>query len=173
MTTNQVLDELRAALPAKVVITDPALLADRITDVSGVKASDSPLALLRFTNTDQVAPAMRIAAAHAVQVVPQGSLSGLAGAGSAVDGALLFDLSQLNKILLIDDVEQVAVVEPGVIVADLQDAVLRAGLFYPRDPASVKVASIGGTIATNAGGAFQRHRRRPSHGTSRLPSAKS
>ena len=53
MTTNQVLDELRAALPAKVVITDPALLADRITDVSGVKASDSPLALLRFTNTDQ------------------------------------------------------------------------------------------------------------------------
>ena len=152
MTTNQVLDELCAALPAKVVITDPALLADRITDVSGVKASDSPLALLRFTNTDQVAPAMRIAAAHAVQVVPQGSLSGLAGAGSAVDGALLFDLSQLNKILLIDDVEQVAVVEPGVIVADLQDAVLRAGLFYPPDPASVKVASIGGTIATNAGG---------------------
>lgn len=149
---NLVLDELRAILPSNVVITDPALIADRTTDVSGVKASDAPLALLRFTKTEQVASAMQVAAAHAIPVVPQGSLSGLAGAGSAIEGALLFDLSKLNRILAIDDVEQVAVVEPGLIVADLQAAVARAGLFYPPDPASVKVASIGGTIATNAGG---------------------
>ena len=152
ISPNAVIEQLTAALPKGVVITDPAQVADRITDVSGVTASQAPLVLVRVTNADQVPDVVRIAAKHGVPIVPQGSLSGLAGAGSAIDGAILLDMSRLNRILAIDDVEQVAVVEPGVIVADLQAAVARAGLFYPPDPASVKVASIGGTVATNAGG---------------------
>ena len=81
-----------------------------------------------------------------------GRSDGLAGGASAVEGAVLLDLCRMNKVLRVDPVDQVAVVQPGVITADLNRAVAAQGLFYPPDPASWDTCTIGGNVATNAGG---------------------
>jgi len=85
-------------------------------------------------------------------VVPQGGLTGLAGGASAVDGCVLLDLTRMSQVLRVDPVDQVAVVQPGVITSDLNAAVAELGLFYPPDPASWDTSTIGGNVATNAGG---------------------
>lgn len=153
------LDSLRAAVapvadgaPAGEVLTDAATLAARATDASATAPLGTPLAVVRPRTTAQVAAAVRVAFERALPVVPQGALSGLAGGATAVADAVLLDLTAMDRILAVDPVNQEVVVEPGVIVADLQDAVAAAGLFYPPDPASAALATIGGTIATNAGG---------------------
>jgi glycolate oxidase len=87
-----------------------------------------------------------------VPVVPQGARTGLSGGANAVDGALLLSLVRMDRILTVDEVDQVAVVQPGVINADLSRAVAEVGLFYPPDPSSWEMSTIGGNLATNAGG---------------------
>jgi glycolate oxidase len=111
-----------------------------------------PLVVVRPTATEQVQQVMRIASAHGVPVVPQGARSGLSGAGNAVDGSIVLSLTRMDRIVDIDPVDQVAVVEPGVLNAVLSRAVLEQGLFYPPDPSSWELSTIGGNLATNAGG---------------------
>ena len=149
-----VLDELAAILSAGALVVDPAAVLARSRDEAAVPPADGPgaLALVRARDVADVSATLRVAHAHGVPVVPQGALSGLAGAADAVPGCLLLDLSGMDRVLRIDPVDQVAVVEPGVLVADLQAAAAAAGLFYPPDPASAARATVGGTIATNAGG---------------------
>jgi glycolate oxidase len=95
---------------------------------------------------------MRLATAHRVPVVPRGAGSGLSGGSAGVEGALTLVLSRMNAIVEIDRANLVAVVQPGVINADLKTAVAAEGLFYAPDPASYEFCSIGGNIGTNAGG---------------------
>lgn len=109
-------------------------------------------ALVRARRTADVQVVLRLAHDEGVPVVTQGSRTGLVGASSALEGCVLLDVSGMNRILEIDPVNRVAIVEPGVIVADLHRAAAAAGLFYAPDPASSAMASVGGTIATNAGG---------------------
>lgn len=135
-----------------VVVDDPAALRGRSADRSGVPARGEPAALVRARSTEDVAAVLRYASAHAVPVVPQGALSGLAGGANAVPGAILLDLSGMDRILAVDEVDRAAVVQPGVLVSDLQRAAAEHGLFYAPDPGSVGEATIGGTVATNAGG---------------------
>ncbi|HEY8171417.1 MAG TPA: FAD-binding protein, partial [Candidatus Limnocylindria bacterium] len=111
-----------------------------------------PLAVALPTSTDEVAAIMRLATSHGVPVVPRGAGSGLSGGSAGVDGALTVVLSRMDRILEIDRDNLVAVVQPGVINADLKTAVAVEGLFYPPDPASYEFCSIGGNIGTNAGG---------------------
>lgn len=110
------------------------------------------MALVRPLTTEQVSVVMRAAHAHRVPVVPQGALTGLAGGANAVQGAILLDLTAMNRIVRIDPVDLVAVAQPGVITADLAAAVAEQGLFYAPDPASAAESTIGGNVATNAGG---------------------
>lgn len=110
------------------------------------------LAVVRAASVADVAALLAAADGAGVPVVPQGALTGLVGGASAIEGAVLLDLTGLDRIITIDPVDRVAVVQPGVIVADLQAAASEVGLFYAPDPASAEWASIGGTIATNAGG---------------------
>ncbi len=147
-----VLEDLRAALPADAVVTDPAVLAPRAQDGSATPPTGEPVALVLPTSTDEVSAVLRAAHAHGVPVVPQGALSGLAGGANAVAGAILLATTRMTAIRRIDPVDQVAVVQPGVITKDLVDAVAAQGLFYPPDPASYALSTIGGNIATNAGG---------------------
>ena len=95
-----------------------------------------------------------IAWAHATgtAVVARGAGSGLAGAAVGLDGAVILDLSGLDRILDLDPDEQLARVQPGVITADLDAAASAHGLMYAPDPGSVGISTIGGNIATNAGG---------------------
>jgi glycolate oxidase len=146
------IDELAAALPEGTVVTDPATSDAYRRDSASFCAAGTPLAVVRPTTTEQVQAVLRWATAHRVPVVPQGARTGLSGGANAIDGALLLSMVRMNRILTIDEVDQIAVVEPGVINADLSRAVADVGLFYPPDPSSWEMSTIGGNLATNAGG---------------------
>ncbi|RAC96426.1 FAD-binding oxidoreductase, partial [Burkholderia multivorans] len=101
---------------------------------------------------DDVVAVMRFATDHRIPVVTQGARTGLSGGANAVDGALLLNLAGMDAIVEIDPVHQICRVEPGVINADLKAALAAEGLAYPPDPGSVAISTIGGNVATNAGG---------------------
>jgi glycolate oxidase len=147
-----VLDELGDGLPADAVLTDPASTEAFRHDEASFCPSGAPLAVVRPTTTEQVQHVMRVASAHRVPVVPQGARSGLSGAANSVEGGIVLSLTRMNRIVEIDPVDQVAVVEPGVLNAVLSRAVLEHGLYYPPDPSSWELSTIGGNLATNAGG---------------------
>lgn len=147
-----VLAELVAELPDDVVVVDPVTVENHSRDRADLCPAGSPLALVRPTTTEQVQVVMRWATRHRVPVVPQGARTGLSGGANAVDGCVLLSLARMDAIVEIDPLDQVAVVEPGVVNADLSRAALAAGLFYPPDPSSWEESTIGGNLATNAGG---------------------
>jgi glycolate oxidase len=94
---------------------------------------------------------VRWAAEHRVPVVPRGAGTGLSGGSSAVDGGITISLDRMTAVS-IDPFSQVAVVEPGALNADVKRAAAEHGLWYPPDPSSFEICSIGGNLATNAGG---------------------
>ncbi|MFC8539086.1 FAD-binding oxidoreductase [Streptomyces sp. NPDC057249] len=145
-------EELLAVLPTGRVLTDPDLLAAHRRDEGDLCAAGTPLAVVRPRDTAEVAATVRVAAAHGVPVVPQGARTGLTGAANAVDGALVVSLTGLNRIVEIDPAERIAVVQPGVVNADLHRAVAAHGLAYPPDPGSWESSTIGGNVSTDAGG---------------------
>src|SRR6266511_1142892 len=146
------LDELRQAVPGDAVLTDRDLLRTYEHDEADLCGHGTPLAVVRPRHTADVAAVLRLAAAHRVPVVPQGARTGLAGAANAVDGAIILSLIGMNEIVEIDAAERVAVVQPGVVNADLRQAAAKHGLYYPPDPGSWESSTIGGNVATNAGG---------------------
>ena len=150
--STRVVAELRAALPLGAVVTGADAVRARSGDASGATPSSAALALVLPVSTAQVSAVARIAHARGVPLVPQGALSGLAGGANAVGGAILVCLERMNAIVRIDVIDQVAVVQPGVVTDDLARAATERGLFYPPDPASSAWSTIGGNIATNAGG---------------------
>ncbi len=121
-------------------------------DQAHLVAAGIPLALVRPRTTEQVSKVLAWAHAHRVPVVPRGAGTGLSGGAHALDDCLVLSLERMNSIRSIDPVEQVAVVEAGVINADLGRAALDHGLFYAPDPGSWETSTIGGNLATNAGG---------------------
>lgn len=122
------------------------------TDRSGYVPSTLPDGVVVATTKQQVIETLRHATAHRIPVVTRGAGSGLAGGSAAGAGEIVLDVGSMNKILELDPVEQLAVVEPGVLNADVSAAAKPHGLFYAPDPASMTYCSIGGNIATNAGG---------------------
>ncbi len=146
------LAELRAVLPEGAVVTDPGILAAHRHDEADLAPAGTPVALVRPRDTAQVSAVMKVASAHRVPVVPQGARTGLAGGANAVDGALLLSLAGMDRILEIDPVNRIAVVQPGVVNAELNRALAAHGLRYPPDPGSWESSTIGGNVATNAGG---------------------
>ena len=150
--TAAVLDELVAALPADAVVADPATVENHRHDRAHRCPAGTPLALVRPTTTEHVQAAMRWATRHRVPVVPQGARTGLSGGANAVDGGILLSLMRMNAIVEVDPVDQVAVAQPGVVNADLSRAALEMGMFYPPDPSSWEESTLGGNLATNAGG---------------------
>lgn len=111
-----------------------------------------PDAVVRPANIDQVASIVRFANESGTPIVPRGSGTGLSGGSVAISGGIVMDLGRMNRILEIDRENLLATVETGVITADLHAAVEAVGLMYPPDPGSMKVSTIGGNVAENAGG---------------------
>jgi glycolate oxidase len=144
-------DSLLDLLPDGVVTTDPATLENYRWDWSRDPGAGVPLAVVRAENAGQVAAAVRWAAERQVPVVPRGAGSGLSGGSSAVEGGLVISLERMRAIE-IDPTTRVAVVEPGAFNVEVKAAAARAGLWYPPDPSSYEICSIGGNVATNAGG---------------------
>lgn len=144
------LDDLRREV--RGVSTSRGALSAASVDRSSVVPDGLPVAVVRAVDVDDVRATLRLASQHAVPVVPRGAGTGVAGGATAGDGVLVLDLSGLDRIVEIDRDDQVAVVEPGVLTADLDRAAREHGLIYAPDPASAAISTIGGNIATNAGG---------------------
>ncbi len=145
-------ETLRSALPAGRVVTDPDLLEGVRRDEARLTPAGRPAALVRPGSSVEVQEVLRIAQEARVPVVPRGAGSGLAGAANAVDGCLVLSLLGMNRILEIDRRSLTAVAQPGVVNADLDAAARAEGLWYPPDPASFETSTLGGNVATNAGG---------------------
>jgi glycolate oxidase len=146
------LDALRDVLQEDRVITRPESLAGLSRDQTQLLEPGTPIAAVFPITTSEVAAVMRLASTHRVPVVPRGAGSGLSGGANAVDGCVVLSLARMDRILEIDPYDLVAVVEPGVMNATLASEVAKRGLFYAPDPSSFEISSIGGNLATNAGG---------------------
>lgn len=143
--------ELAAQLPAGTLITDPDVTASYRQDWARDPDAASPLAVVRATRTADVQAVMRWATAHRVPVVPRGAGSGLSGGATAVDGGIVLSTERMRAIT-VDPVTRIAVVQPGLLNAEVKRAAAEHGLWYPPDPSSFEMCSIGGNAATNAGG---------------------
>jgi len=122
------------------------------TDRSGYVPATLPDGVVSATSIEDVIHTLTYASEHRIPVVTRGAGSGLAGGASADQGQIVLDMSLMDKILLLDETEQIAVVQPGVMNSAVSEAAKPHGLFYAPDPASMTYCSIGGNIATNAGG---------------------
>jgi glycolate oxidase subunit GlcD len=111
-----------------------------------------PLAVVLPVDVGEVQAIVRACAEAKVPIVPRGAGSGLSGAANALDGCVMLVLTKLNRIVEIDAGNRLAVVQPGVVNLDFRNAVEKHGLFYPPDPSSYDWCTIGGNLATNAGG---------------------
>lgn len=149
---DRLVADLRAALPEGTVLTDPELLRSYEHDEADLCDAGTPAAVVRPRRTEEVVAAVRVAARHGVPVVPQGARTGLAGAANAVPGSIVLSTLAMDRILRIDPVDRIAVVQPGVVTAAISRAAAEHGLRYPPDPGSWESSTIGGNVATNAGG---------------------
>jgi len=142
--------DLLAALDAKRVLTDPLRLHIYGKD-SGIQRGDPTVVVLPET-PEEVIAMMRIAAAHDIPVIPRGAGTGLASGAIATGPAIMVALTKMNRILEIDPVGATAWVEPGVVNLDLSKETASLGLYFAPDPSSQSVSTIGGNVATGAGG---------------------
>ena len=149
---TDVVPALRAVLPEHAVDSDPAVLESYSTDWTGIRPATPAAALVRPSTVEEVQATLRVASALGIPVVVRGAGSGLAGGAAAVAGGIVLSTERLDAILEIHPGDEIAVVQPGVITADLDRAAGAHGLRYAPDPASSELSSIGGNIATNAGG---------------------
>jgi glycolate oxidase len=149
--TEDAVDELTAALPEGAVVVDRDIVATYRSDRAETVESGWPLVLVRATSTEDVHATVKIAAAHGIPIVPRGAGSGLAGGASAIEGCILLCLERMRDIH-IDPQGMYAVVQPGLMNAEVKQAARQHGLWYPPDPSSYEFCSIGGNLATNAGG---------------------
>ncbi|MCT1552004.1 FAD-binding oxidoreductase [Brevibacterium casei] len=147
----EVLSALSDALPAEAIVTDPNSMEAYRWDRANDPDAGMPLAIVRATSTEDVQTVVRIAAAAKVPVVPRGAGSGLSGGSSAVEGGIIVCLDRMREID-IDPATRIAVVQPGAFNAEVKAAAAEHGLWYPPDPSSYEFCSIGGNVATNAGG---------------------
>ncbi|MEJ7650724.1 MAG: FAD-linked oxidase C-terminal domain-containing protein [Nakamurella sp.] len=144
--------ELEHALPPGRVVSDPDLVAAASHDQAAWAPVGSARALVRATTTEEVRRTVEICARRGTPVVARGAGTGLSGGANAVDGCVIISLEAMDQVLEINQLERLAVVQPGVINDDLRAAVAEHGLWYPPDPASSSWSTIGGNVATNAGG---------------------
>jgi glycolate oxidase len=148
---NAVLAELAAVLPADALVTDPDIIEPYRYDRAETVVPGRPLAVVRARCTADVQTVLRIASAHRVPVVPRGAGTGLSGGSAAVDGCITLSTERMRDIT-VDPAAMVAVVGPGLLNAEVKAAAREHGLWYPPDPSSFEICSIGGNMATNAGG---------------------
>jgi glycolate oxidase len=149
---TQLLEALSRVIPAQRLITDRDVVASLSADDAEWAPVGSALAALRARSEAEVQEAVGVCADLRVPVVPRGAGTGLSGGANAVDGCLVLDLSAMNQVVEVDADNLICVVQPGIVNDDLKAIVREQGLWYPPDPASAAWSTIGGNVATNAGG---------------------
>jgi glycolate oxidase len=144
------LEQLRKAVGADHVVSEPhdLVIFERDASITG----SLPDAIVFPFGAEEVSRVVRIAHAHGLPVVPRGAGTGLSGGAVTIRGGIALSLARMHRILEIDPRSRTAMVEPGVVNADLSAEAARHGLFYAPDPSSQKACTIGGNAAENSGG---------------------
>ncbi|OBG71866.1 FAD-linked oxidase [Mycobacterium sp. E3298] len=145
------LAELIAGLPDGMVVTDPTVTEGYRQDRAFDPSAGKPLAVVRPRRTEDVQTVLRWACGHGIPVVTRGAGSGLSGGATALDNGIVLSTEKMRDIT-VDPVTRTAVCQPGLFNAEVKKAAAEHGLWYPPDPSSFEICSIGGNIATNAGG---------------------
>lgn len=144
--------ELRAALREGQLSISPEDLHSYAIDQGPVTDYREPVAVVWAESVADVQTVVKLAAKYMVPIVARGAGTGVSGGAHATQGSLVLSLARMNRILELNPEDEIARVEPGVVNADLNQAAAEFGLMFAPDPASFKVATIGGNVATNAGG---------------------
>ena len=146
------LEQLRAELLGGRVISDLDVIESYRRDRTTVVPAGMPCAVVEAHSVDHVVATLQWASRHHVPVVTRGAGTSLAGGATAIDGCVVLSLARMDAILELAPEERLAVVEAGVITAHLDRAARAHGLMYAPDPSSYEICTIGGNLATNAGG---------------------
>ncbi|GHF40046.1 glycolate oxidase [Amycolatopsis bartoniae] len=146
------LRELDRLLPPGRLVTDPGVTESYAHDDAEWAPYELPAAVVRPRSAEEVQQIVGVCLRAGVPIVPRGAGTGLSGGANATAGALVLSTEAMTAIKEIDWRERLAVVEPGVVNDHLRAACAEQGLWYPPDPASAPWSTIGGNVATNAGG---------------------
>jgi glycolate oxidase len=151
--SSAILSELQKALGESVsLITDPSITPAYSRDQAPFAHSEPPLAVVIAREIETISKLLAFASAHKIPIVTRGAGSGLAGGANSTADSIVLSLEKMNSILEIDTKNLIARVQAGVINLDLDKAASAHGLAYLPDPASREWSTIGGNVATNAGG---------------------
>ncbi|HEV2343723.1 MAG TPA: FAD-linked oxidase C-terminal domain-containing protein [Actinocrinis sp.] len=148
MITDDLVNELQAGR----VVTDPDQMSAYCNDEHSYVTPGQPCAVVVARERDDVVAALRWATRNRVPVIPRGAGTGIVGGTAAIDGCLVLSVAKMTAIRELSAQDEIAVVEPGVINAELDKQARKHGLMYAPDPSSYETCTIGGNIATNAGG---------------------
>ncbi len=151
---NDVRTALRSAFAPHTVTTDPAELESHSVDKGPLEhwQVHTPLAVVFAESVADVQHLVQLSAHHGFPLITRGAGTSVSGGANTTAGSVVLNLTRMNQILAMRPEDEVAVVEPGVINADLNTAAAQHGLMYAPDPASYRTSTIGGNVATNAGG---------------------
>src|SRR5262247_1298701 len=150
MSRNALINELRALVGDHYVLVEKEDVI--VYEQDGSTFQVMPEIVVVPGNVDEVAAVIKAAQRGGVPIVPRGSGTGLAGGAVPAEGGVVLSLARLNRILKIDLQNRIAILEPGVINADVTKAVAKDGFFYAPDPSSQAACSVGGNVANNSGG---------------------
>lgn len=150
MIDKNIIIELENIVGKSNVLSDPSDLM--LYSYDATQFYRVPDLVVVVHNSDEVSKIVKLTRKNNVNLYPRGSGTNLSGGSIPADGGIVMELNRLNKILDIDVQNRIAVVEPGVVAATLDAEVSKKGLFYPPDPGSIAVATIGGCVAEGAGG---------------------
>jgi glycolate oxidase len=151
MSETRVIEALAGELSAGVVVTDPDLIESYRYDRAMTARPGQPIAVVRASSTADVQTTLRIASRFGTPVVTRGAGTGLSGGSAAIDGCITLSTERMRTIS-VDAAAMLACVQPGLLNAEVKAEARRHGLWYPPDPSSFEICSIGGNLATNAGG---------------------
>lgn len=150
MKTEELYGLVRPLIPKDRVLTQ---LADRYSYSFDASFGEYlPDLVIQPENKEQIASVIKLANEHLIPVYPRGAATSLSGGSLPVKGGIVLDMSQFNKKLSIDKENLIAVVSPSVITGDIHQKAEEAGLFYPPDPSSSHVSTIGGNLLENSSG---------------------
>ncbi len=150
MISTAVINEITRIVGKEHLLTAQDAMDEYASD--GTKLQYMPEAVAFPADNKQVSLILRLATKESFPVIPRGAGSGMSGGALPVEGGLVLAMNRFDRILSIDQDNLICKVEPGVITADIQNSVEDIGLFYPPDPASKDISTIGGNVAECAGG---------------------
>lgn len=151
LNKEEIVRALKQRIDPQRVLSDPEDLVTHSYDGTPT-LNGAPAAIVQPITTEEISEVMKWAHENRIPVVPRGSGTGLSGGSVPIQGGIVVSTVRMNRILEVDEENLTMLVEAGTITADLANEAARHGLFYPPDPGSMKISTIGGNVVENSGG---------------------